>query len=232
MPDQPVSCFRREPKRDINHRLFLAADRCVETARSDVGFLRTDPRFAAAKLPPASEQRLQKLLPDTLLLVSSRHANFVHPQLGRFVGMDVVHSGRHADNLPAEQRNRHVMPGIGEKFGGPSRVDRGVENVWRDAIEDCGVGWAQHAYGQGLAHRVCSPNVAGQRIGARAESTGMQALHDRSQFDVACGGARLILRRPVSRYQSTPNVFRQALPSSTRLAASDASVISMFKAKV
>jgi hypothetical protein len=142
-PDGGLAGFRAslssEPKRDIHHRFLLASHGCIKATRGSVFFLGPQPSFAAAKLTATSKQSPQELSSNALPLMRRSHPNLIHPELGRFVGMNVVHSGGHADDLLTDNRNRHVMSWVGEVLGGPAWIDCIVEDVRRDTIEDRGI---------------------------------------------------------------------------------------------
>src|ERR1051325_7505005 len=72
-------------------------------------------------------------------------ADLVDPQLARLVGMHVMHRRRHPDDDAVVQRNNQMMARVSEEFLGEPLVDRTVEDIRCDAIEDAGVSAAEEA---------------------------------------------------------------------------------------
>lgn len=70
-------------------------------------------------------------------------ADFVDPQLWAFVGVDVVHSGRHADYVPIVEGDYQVMTFITEEFCGPSSIDLSVEHIRRNVQQNVCITGAQ-----------------------------------------------------------------------------------------
>jgi hypothetical protein len=48
--------------------------------------------------------------------VSGSNTDFVDPKLGLLIGMNVVNTGRHADNQISIDRDHQMVAGVGEKF--------------------------------------------------------------------------------------------------------------------
>jgi hypothetical protein len=82
------------------------------------------------------EQRLQNGFAQSPPPVGRRHTNLVYPKLGRFVRVDIVHSGCEADDPPRIDGDRDMMPGIFEEFFGQLGVDRLVEYARSDVHQN------------------------------------------------------------------------------------------------
>lgn len=63
------------------------------------------------------------------------HANFIHPQLGRLVGVKVVNTGCHSNDHSAVDGNGKVVPWICQELGRPFSIHRTVKDIGGDGIE-------------------------------------------------------------------------------------------------
>ena len=105
----------------------------------------------ATRLTAPLEQGLEQPSADALSPVWRGYPDLVDPEFGRLVGMEMVDRRCHPDNHVAVERDRQVMPPVGEELGGPARVDRVVEDLRRNAVEQGGVPGAEKP--DGRAHR-------------------------------------------------------------------------------
>src|SRR5687767_5747130 len=72
-------------------------------------------------------------------------ADFIDPQLRRFVGMDVMHAGGEADNDAVVDRHREVMTLVVDELTSKRRLDRIVEDVVGNAVEYGAVAGTKHS---------------------------------------------------------------------------------------
>ena len=78
------------------------------------------------------------------VVVRRGDGDLIDPELGRLVRMDVVNTGRHADDEIAVERNGEVMACVREELRAPSGVDRVVEDVVGDVVENSRFIVAEH----------------------------------------------------------------------------------------
>jgi len=81
------------------------------------------------------EQSIKQAPAQPLPLVCRGDGHFVHPEVWRLVGMNVVDRRRHTDNTLRVDRDREVVARVGGKLRAPAIVDRTVEDVWRNPTE-------------------------------------------------------------------------------------------------
>jgi hypothetical protein len=72
-----------------------------------------------------------------------RNSDLVNPQLGRFVGVEVMHGGNKPNDLVRLDRGDEMMPRIAEKLCGQRLSGRIVEHTRRGAANKCGVARAK-----------------------------------------------------------------------------------------
>src|SRR5215213_1211004 len=105
------------------------AGRDIHAPRGLVVRARQDPRLTAAERRAMLHQCAHQAPADALTMVSRRDRDLVDPELGRLVGMYIVHAGRHPDDEIPIERDDEVMPWIREELGAPARMDLVVEHV-------------------------------------------------------------------------------------------------------
>ena len=107
----------------------------VETTRRRVVRLGADPSFLASQGLAEREHVLDHAARDSLPLQRGRHADFVDIELGRLVRMPVNDRGHLGDHFAVVKSDQHVMPGLRQIGDETIRIDRLVEYVRGDAIE-------------------------------------------------------------------------------------------------
>jgi hypothetical protein len=137
---------RSHAVREHDADLFLGdrAGCAVHALRRLVVGARQDPRLVAPDGLAVCDERLDQAPSDSLIVVRRRDANFIDEELWWLVGIYVVNPGRHADNEVVIERDHEVMSRIGEELRAPPRVDRVVEDVAGDVVEDGSFIVAEH----------------------------------------------------------------------------------------
>src|SRR5690606_22010930 len=130
---------QRKFEHDRRLRRGFAAGAFVEAMGRHIRLIGEDPRLGAPEPPSALEEGLEKPARESAPPVRLCDTDLVDPELGRLVGVDVMHRRGHPDDHPCLDGSCEVMPRIREELGTPVRVDRLVEDVCRDGIEEGGV---------------------------------------------------------------------------------------------
>ena len=68
-------------------------------------------------------------------LMTRGDADFVDPQLRRFVWMDVVDAGGKSDHLSLIDRHGQMVVRVAEKLGHQARIDVMIEDAWCDVAK-------------------------------------------------------------------------------------------------
>ena len=111
-----VGSLQLESKHYLIARGFGAIDGCVKTHGGDVGAIGEDPGFGAVERAGEIEEGAEEALGDAAIAVGGGDGDLVDPELGGFVGVDVVNGGGEADDRLAVDGDGEVMTGVGEEL--------------------------------------------------------------------------------------------------------------------
>ena len=150
-------------------RTRIASRRCVETHRRLIAAIGEHPGFPATQTCRMLQECLNNGLADPMTMMAWSDGDFVDPEVRGLVRMDVVHTRRESDDLPLIDGNRQMMPFVLKELCHERRIERVVEDAWRDVPEKGVVAGLEHS---DLRHHVlfvlCNRE---HRIGTRSRST-------------------------------------------------------------
>lgn len=94
------------------------------------------PGVGTTKFSPKTEDFGHNRFANSLALICRCDANFIDPQFGRFVGVNVMDSGGESDHDAIHQRDHDVMTRVIEKFPRQFFVHGVVEDIVRGVEEE------------------------------------------------------------------------------------------------
>ena len=108
---------------------FFSACGRVEIHGGGVVTVGENPSFHATEIAGVSEEGIEELFAKALIAVSESDSDFVDPEFGIFVWMDVVDGGRHSDDQIVFDGDGEVMAGVCEELFADPFLDVEVKDV-------------------------------------------------------------------------------------------------------